>query len=143
MAEPLLAVFLFFLEIIIFIYCEWPCNFSPHILFTVVEDIHKKREPLCTMDGIYLITPAQKSVDAIINDFAVGNRIMYRAAHVFFTEGAYLSHLFMCDIEIKPPSPLSDVLVLLRVHRKFKMCILTPNTRKQTWNCGNNPVPLP
>lgn len=55
--------------------------------FVVVEDIHKKREPLYTMDGIYLITPCEKSVHALINDFSVGNRIMYKAAHVFFTEG--------------------------------------------------------
>lgn len=41
------------------------------------------------MDGIYLITPCEKSVHALINDFSVGNRIMYKAAHVFFTEGMW------------------------------------------------------
>lgn len=54
---------------------------------TVVEDIMKAREPLITMEGIYLITPSDESVRALMRDFENPNRPLYKAAHVFFTEG--------------------------------------------------------
>jgi len=59
---------------------------------TLVEDLHKHREPLPTLDGIYLVTPTKKSVDALMRDFDIPSRPMYRNVHVFFTEG-YISEL--------------------------------------------------
>lgn len=56
----------------------------------MVEDLHKRREPLASMEAIYLMTPSEESVRILKKDFEHPNRPMYKAAHVYFTEGTIL-----------------------------------------------------
>lgn len=73
---------------------------------TLVEDIFKTREPLSSMEAVYLITPSKESVEALMRDFDGIKHIMYKGAHVFFTEAC--------------PPPLFDDLCQHKVAKYIK-----------------------
>merc|ERR1712212_217984 len=53
---------------------------------TIVETLEKARQPIHSMEAIYLITPTEESVNAFINDFKSSSSGLYKAAHVYFTQ---------------------------------------------------------
>ncbi|XP_055325717.1 protein ROP isoform X2 [Sitodiplosis mosellana] len=75
---------------------------------TLVEDINKKREPLATMEAVYLITPSEESVRSLLRDFEDPSRPLYRGAHVFFTEAI--------------PNPILEMIKNSNVVKFMKAC---------------------
>lgn len=58
----------------------------------LVEDLQKRREPIPSMEAIYMMTPSEESIRILMRDFEHPNRPMYKSAHVYFTEGKNFKH---------------------------------------------------
>lgn len=56
---------------------------------TVVEDLHKQRQPIPTMEAIYMMSPTDEAIRILMRDFENPKNAHYKAAHVFFTEGMF------------------------------------------------------
>lgn len=79
------------------------------------------------MEAIYLMTPSEESIRILMRDFEHPNRPMYKAAHVYFTEGTWLQLiLFNFSSTLKCILVLFNeiVFILLRQQQKKIIAIL-------------------
>ena len=52
---------------------------------SLVENLEIRRQPMPTMEAIYLVEPTESSIAKIKEDFADADKCMYAAAHVYLT----------------------------------------------------------
>ncbi|KAL7595463.1 hypothetical protein Lser_V15G27747 [Lactuca serriola] len=66
---------------------------------SLVEQIHKRRQPLPSMDAVYYIQPTKENVDFLLADMA-GKAPLYKEAYVFFSSS--VSKELVADIKKEP-----------------------------------------
>lgn len=87
---------------------------------TLVEDLTRNREPMSSMDAIYIVTPVAESVDILISDFTRKSKFapenLYKTANIYFLETC-------CDelFDRIAGSPLSKYAkALMEINLSFK-----------------------
>jgi len=52
----------------------------------VIEDLHKRRQPMPRKDAIYFLSPNDTSVRDLLDDWRNADAVQYKQAHLFFTD---------------------------------------------------------
>lgn len=52
---------------------------------TVVEDLHKQRQPFRSMEAVYILSPSEESIERLKLDFPNRFKALYGSVHLFFT----------------------------------------------------------
>lgn len=100
---------------------------------SLVENIEKKREPLLSISGVYFLTPTDRSVQRLVDDWKV--RPQYKTAHVFFTSKLSPIHLQV----IKACTGLAQ---RLRSLKEVNIELLTIDKRSFTTDEGHSLLTL-
>lgn len=64
------------------------------VFFLVIENLFRIRQNYPEVEAVYLITPNEKSIAALISDFAIRGKPMYKTAHVHFLMSKLFSYCY-------------------------------------------------